>query len=88
MHAHPAKIPYILKRLINDENINFISIFISQILNSDDIIFIVTEMKVKIIAFMVFLISGEKILTHEESIQRHNNVLSSKFPISFIRRLY
>ena len=40
-------------------------------------------MKLKIIAFMVFLISGEKILTHEESIQRHNNVLSGKFAILF-----
>ena len=41
-------------------------------------------MKVKIIYFlpyfMVFtMVSGEKILTHEESIQRHKSVLSSKF---------
>ena len=38
------------------------------------------EMKVNIIfIFYMVLVSAEKILTQEESIQRHNQVMSSKF---------
>ena len=40
-------------------------------------------MKAKIIFILLMaLVVAEKILTHEESIQRHNDVLSSKFLFS------